>query len=86
MQEPYNTCHIHIQGRKEAKYGRGGAPDEEKDKGIWVISKEHPETFCKDYKEDCAQIQVQGLRTHLPDKGYEIEEARSTSSIGVDND
>jgi hypothetical protein len=25
---------------------------------------------------------VQGMRTHLPDKGHEIEEARSTSGIG----
>jgi len=37
MQEPYYTCHIDIQGRKEAKHGTGRAPNEEKDKGLRFI-------------------------------------------------
>lgn len=86
MQEPYYAFHISIQGRKEAKHGTGRTPDEEEDKGLRLIPEKHPEAFCKDYKEDCAQVQMQGLRTHLPGKGHQGEEARSTSSIGEDND
>jgi hypothetical protein len=29
---------------------------------------------------------VQGMRTHLPDKRHEVEEARSASGVGEDND
>lgn len=86
MQEPYYTCHIYIQGRKEAKYGTGRAQNEKEDKGLRFIPEEHPETFCKDYKEDRTQVQVQGMRTHLPVERHQVEEARSTAGIGEDND
>jgi hypothetical protein len=86
MQEPYYARHIYIQGRKEAKHGTGRAQDEKEDKGLWFIPEEHPETFRKDYKENCTQVQVQGVRTHLPVKRHQVEEAGSATGIGEDND
>ena len=82
MPQAYCTCRVYIQGRKETKPGRRRTPYEAKDKGLWIISKEYPETFCKDNKEDRAQTQMQGMRTYYPVQEYAFEEGRGTESIG----